>query len=196
MRHFRILCLLAGLMAPALGEAGPALAQDDQIKLTGPMVENFIVAHGELTALAVSLTKKYGDRSEAAGDDPVASLPAFDAIPEAKGQTANLLAKYQYKDFDEFEVVTNSVMLAYQADVPDEDQPNNADGSPVDLDAERAKAKVDVEADASLTPDKKKEALQQIEDQYASLQDSTPLPGNAEAVKPYLDRLRPIAEAN
>ena len=50
--------------------------------------------------------------------------------------------------------------------------------------------------DASLTPDKKKEALQQIDDQYASLQDSTPLPGNAEAVKPYLDKLKPIAEAN
>jgi hypothetical protein len=195
MRFLRILPLASGLIAAGL--ATPASAQDDQITLTGPIVENFIAAHGELSALAAELTKKYGDRSETPGDDPVASLPAFDNVPEAKAQTQALLAKYHYKDFDELEIVTNSVMLAYQTDVPDSgDDQATPGGSQVDLDAEKAKAKAEVEADTSLTPDRKKEALQQIDDQYASLQDSTPLPGNAEAVKPYLDKLKPIAEAN
>jgi hypothetical protein len=195
MRFLRILSLASGLIAAGL--ATPASAQDDQITLTGPIVENFIAAHGELSALAGELTKKYGDRSETPGDDPVASLPAFDNVPEAKAQTQALLAKYHYKDFDELEIVTNSVMLAYQTDVPDSgDDQATPGGSQVDLDAEKAKAKAEVEADTSLTPDRKKEALQQIDDQYASLQDSTPLPGNAEAVKPYLDKLKPIAEAN
>jgi hypothetical protein len=195
MRFLRILSLASGLIAAGL--ATPASAQDDQITLTGPIVENFIAAHGELSALAAELTKKYGDRSETPGDDPVASLPAFDNVPEAKAQTQALLAKYHYKDFDDLEIVTNSVMLAYQTDVPDSgDDQATPGGSQVDLDAEKAKAKAEVEADTSLTPDRKKEALQQIDDQYASLQDSTPLPGNAEAVKPYLDKLKPIAEAN
>ncbi|GLS18851.1 hypothetical protein GCM10007874_18680 [Labrys miyagiensis] len=197
MRFLRLLCLASGLIVPAAGFAAPASVQDDQITLTGPIVENFIAAHGELSTLAAQLTRKYGDRSETPGDDPVASLPAFDNVPEAKAQTQALLAKFHYKDFDELEIVTNSVMLAYQADVPDSgDDQATPDGSKVDLDADKAKAKAEVEADTSLTPDKKKEALQQIEDQYASLQDSTPLPGNAEAVKPYLDKLKPIAESN
>ncbi|CAM5767412.1 hypothetical protein LMIY3S_02152 [Labrys miyagiensis] len=197
MRLLRVLCLASGLILPVAGHAVPAWAQDDQIKLSGPIIENFIAAHGELATLAAEFVKKYGDRSETPGDDPVASLPAFDNVADAKARTAALLAKYHFKDFDEFEIVTNSVMLAYQADVPDSggDQ-GTPNGSQVDLDAEKAKAKADVEADASLTPEKKKEALQQIEDQYASLQDSTPLPGNTEAVRPYLDKLRPIAESN
>jgi hypothetical protein len=195
MRLLPLLCLTSSLMLPLLGLSTAARAQDDQVKLTAPMVENFIAAHAELSTLAVDLTKKYGDRSETPGDDPVASLPAFKDIAEAKAQTDALLAKYQYKSLDELDVVTNSVMLAYQADVPDTGQPG-AGGQPADLDAGEAKAKADVEADTSLTPEKKKEALQQIEEQYASLQDSTPLPGNADVVKPYLDRLKPIAEAN
>ena len=197
MRLPRLLCLASGSIVAVMSLAMPSWAQDDQIKLTAPIVETFIAAHAELSGLAAELTKKYGDRSETPGDDPVASLPAFDNVPEAKAQATALLAKYRYKDFDEFEIVTNSVMLAYQADVPDTagDQAGS-NGAPVDLDAEKAKAKADVEADTSLTPDKKKEALQQIEEQYASLPDLAPLPGNADVVKPYLDKLKPIAEAN
>ncbi len=198
MRLLRILCLSAPLILPATILPAAAWAQDDQVKLTGSLVENFIAAHSELATLAESLTRKYGDRSDTDNDDPVASLPAFQDIAEAKAQTAAILAKYNFKSLDELDIVTNSVMLAYQADVPDPNAPQAtpADGSSDDLDAEKAKAKAEVEADASLTPDKKKEALQQIDDQYAALQALVPLPGNAEVVKPYLDRLRPIAQAN
>jgi hypothetical protein len=199
MRLLRTLCLATGLMISAATLSTQACAQDDQIKLTGAMVENFIAAHGELAALAATLTKKYGDRSDSPGDDPVASLPAFQDVAEARTQTSAILAKYGFKDLDDLEIVTNSVMLAYQADVPDSgdgQQAATSDGSPEDLDAEKAKAKAEVEADVSLTPDKKKEALQQIEDQYASLEALIPLPGNAEVVKPYLDRLKPIADTN
>jgi hypothetical protein len=195
MRFVRSLCLAALLAVPAAALA----ADEDQVKLTPAMVETFIAAHAEFATLASDLTRKYGDRSDTPGDDPVASLPAFQDVPDAKSRIAALLAKYGYKDFDELEIVTNSVMLAYQADIPDgnEDDAQAApDKSLSDLETERAKAKAEVEADSSLTPEKKKEALQQIDDQYASLQDLTPLPGNADIVRPYLDKLKPIADAN
>lgn len=174
--------------------AGPAAAGDDQVKLTPAMVEKFIAARGELTVLAKDLATKYGDRSDTPGDDPVASLPAFQDIAEAKTRTNAVLAKYDFKDLDTLDVVTNSVMLAYQADVPDTN--GAGDNAQSDPEADKAKARAEIEADQSLTPDKKKEALQQLDEQFASLQSLTPLPGNPEVVKPYLDKLKPIAEAN
>lgn len=190
----RRLCLASGLALSACFMTGSAGASDDQIKLTPAVVEKFIAARAELTALAADLAKKYGDRSDTPGDDPVASLPAFQDIAEAKTRIDAVLGKYEFKDLDALDVVTNSVMLAYQADVPD----NNgaADNAQSDPETDKAKARAEIEADQSLTPEKKKEALQQLDEQFASLQALTPLPGNAEVVKPFLDRLKPIAEAN
>ncbi|MGJ4855926.1 hypothetical protein ACN6KF_001883 [Labrys sp. La1] len=188
------LCLATGLALSACFLAGSAGASDDQIRLTPSMVEKFIAARGELTVLAADLAKKYGDRSDTPGDDPVASLPAFQDIAEAKTRIDAILAKYEFKDLDTLDVVTNSVMLAYQADVPDNN--GTADNAPNDPEADKAKARAEIEADQSLTPEKKKEALQQLDEQFASLQALTPLPGNAEVVKPFLDKLKPIAEAN
>jgi hypothetical protein len=196
MRFVRVL----GLVAVCLLVPLPVLAADDadQVMLTAPVVENFLAAHAELATLVADLTKKYGDRSDTPGDDPVASLSAFQDIAEAKTRTGGILERYGFKDLDDLQIVTNSIMLAYQADVPDADSGDQAasDKSQADLDADKAKAKAEVEADKSLTPDKKKEALQQIDDQYASLEALTPLPGNADVVRPYLEKLKPIAEAN
>ena len=196
MRFVRVL----GLVAVCLLGPLPVLAADDadQVTLTAPVVEHFLAAHAELATLAADLTKKYGDRSDTPGDDPVASLPAFQDIAEAKTRTGEILGRYGFKDLDDLQIVTNSIMLAYQADVPDADSGDQAasNKSQADLDADKAKAKAEVEADKSLTPDKKKEALQQIDDQYASLEALTPLPGNADVVRPYLEKLKPIAEAN
>ncbi|MBP0582962.1 hypothetical protein J8I29_26790 [Labrys sp. LIt4] len=197
VRHFaRRLCLASSLALSACFLSGSAGASDDQVKLTAPMVEKFIAARGELAVLAADLTKKYGDRSDTPGDDPVASLPAFQDIAEAKTRTDAILTKYDFKDLDTLDIVTNSVMLAYQADVPDNSGGNAAENAQNDPEAEKAKARAEIEADQSLTPEKRKEALQQLDEQFASLQALTPLPGNAEVVKPFLDRLKPIAEAN
>jgi hypothetical protein len=195
MRLVRSLVLAAVLIVPVAAWADDG----DQVPLTAPIVEHFIAAHAELTALANELAKKYGDRSDTEGDDPVASLPAYQDIADAKTRTAAILAKNSFKSLDEVQIVTNSVMLAYQADMPatnDAGSPGPLDKSPADLDAEKARAKADIDADATLTPDRKKEALQQLDEQYASLQALMPLPGNAEAVKPYLDKLKSLADAN
>ncbi|WP_448952542.1 hypothetical protein [Labrys neptuniae] len=194
-RHFfRSFCLACSLSLSTFLLHGSAAAGDDQVKLTPAMVENFIAAHGELITLAAELTKKYGDRSDTPGDDPVASLPAFQDIAEAKTRTGAILAKYDFKDLDALDIVSNSVMLAYQADVPDTN--GTGDGGGGDPEADKAKARAEIEADQTLTPEKKKEALQQLDEQFASLQSLTPLPGNPEVVKPFLDKLKPIAEAN
>lgn len=198
MRLLRTVSLATSLMVSTSLLPTMAGAQEDQVKLTSGMVENFITAHGDLAALATELAKKYGDRSDTPGDDPVASLPAFQDVAEAKARTSAILGKYGFKDLDSLETVTNSVMLAYQADVPDSAGSSQAtpNAPSADPEVDKAKAKADIEADSSLTPDQKKDALQQLEEQYAALQDLTPLPGNADVVKPYLDKLKPIADAN
>ncbi|MDQ0468832.1 hypothetical protein [Labrys wisconsinensis] len=184
MRLGVLLCLLAGLAVST-----PALAGDDeQVALTPQMVEKFVEGHADLEALAKDLARQYGDRSETEGDDLVAALPAYQDIPEAKARTAALLTKYGFSDLDSWELVTNSVLLAYQYVDPTTAPPN--------IDEEKTKARAEIEADATLTPDAKKEAEKQLDEQYASLLQYVPLPGNIEAVRPFAARLKPIAEAN
>ena len=60
--------------------------------------------------------------------------------------------------------------------------------------AEKAKDKAAIEADTSLTSEKKAEALQQLDEQYAFIVDEIPLPGNIEMVRPFVDRIKPLYE--
>ena len=176
--------LLAGLVF-----AAPSLAGDEeQVALTAQMVQNFVEGHADLEALAVDLAKQYGDRSETEGDDPVASLSAYQDIAEAKTRTAGLLTKHGFPDLDSWELVTNSVLLAYQYVDPST--------APPDINEEKAKARAEIEADKTLTPDSKQEAVKQLDEQYSSLLQYVPLPGNIEAVRPFAGRIKPIAEAN
>lgn len=183
MRFLLSLCVALLLALPA------ARADDkEQVALTPQVVENYLNAHAALETLARDLAKQYGDRSDTEGDDPVASLPAYQEIPDAKSRTSAILSQYGFTDLDSLQLVASSVLLAY-----DYVDPANA---PPDAAAEKEKAKADIEADTSLTPEKKQEQLQLLDQQYASVIQYKPLPGNVEAVRPYADRIKPIAEAN
>lgn len=181
--------LLAALLSLQLAAARPAEAADsDQTALSQKTVETFLAAHDELEALARAFATQYGDRSDAEGDDPVAALPAFQDVPAAREKTKQVLASHGFVDLDEWDRVTHSVLLAYQYVDP-------ADAPP-DADAEKAKARAEIDQDATLTPEKKAEALAQLESEYATLLDYAPLPGNVEAVRPFAARIKPIAEEN
>jgi hypothetical protein len=186
MRTLALVVLSATVVA--LAGAGRAAAQEQQVALTSTIVENFVGAHQELEALASELEKRYGDRSEEEGDDPVTALPAYQGIADARERTTRILDAHGFKDLDEWQRVTTSVLVAY-----DYVDPGSA---PTDPAAEREKARADVEADTSLTPEQKESALKDLDAQYAALPETAPLPGNVDVVRPFADRIRPIAENN
>ena len=184
MRILAVLLLLLGVagIAPAFA------ASDEQVTLSPGVIEKFLAAHDELEALATDLAKKYGDRAEAEGDDPVISLPAYQDVPEAKERTATLLVKYGFIDLDDWQRVANSVFVAYQFL-----DPANV---PPDVETEKAKARKDIEADKTLTPEKKTQALQQLDEQYAAVANYVPLSGNVEMVRPFADRIKAMIGQN
>jgi len=184
MRVLAVLSVILGLASimPALA------ASDEQVTLSASVVEKFLTAHPDLEALAGDLAKKYGDRSEAEGDDPVMALPAYQDIPEAKERTASLLVKYGFIDLDDWQRVANSVYVAYQFL-----DPANV---PPDVESEKAKARKDIEADKSLTPEKRTQALEQLDEQYAAVANYVPLPGNIDTVRPFADRIKAMIGQN
>ena len=179
----RVLALLFMLLV-LVGTRPGLAATDEQVTLSPAVVEKFLASHAELEALAVDLAKKYGDRSESEGDDPVLALPAYQDIAEAKQRTIALLVKFGFIDIDDWQRVTNSVFIAYQFL-----DPANV---PPDFEAEKAKARKDIDADKSLTPAKKAEALQQLDEQFAAVANYVPLPGNVEVVRPFADRIKAL----
>ena len=109
----RVLALLFMLLV-LVGTRPGLAATDEQVTLSPAVVEKFLASHAELEALAVDLAKKYGDRSESEGDDPVLALLAYQDIAEAKQRTIALLVKFGFIDIDDWQRVTNSVFIAYQ----------------------------------------------------------------------------------
>src|SRR5215471_18466731 len=102
MRTLALVVLSVAVVALA-GAADRAAAQEQQVALTSSIVENFVGAHQELEALASDLEKRYGDRSEEEGDDPVAALPAYQGIADARERTIRILDAHGFKDLDEWQ---------------------------------------------------------------------------------------------
>jgi lipase chaperone LimK len=63
-------------------------------------------------------------------------------------------------------------------------------GNVEDLGSQKDAARKDIEADKSLSDEDKAKAIEELESQFAALAEFEPLPGNREAVQPYLARLR------
>ena len=165
-----------------------AWADDDQVTLTPALVDAFISAHADLNALSLNFIKKYGDRSEEAGDDPSLALPAYQDIDEARLSTTTILVKYGFLDLGDYERVLNSVLLAYQYLDPAT--------TPPDVATEKAKVRAEIDNDKSLTAEAKTQALADLDAQYAELAAFVPLAGNVDTIRSYAEKLRPIAEAN
>ena len=84
--------------------------------------------------------------------------------------------------------VANSVYVAYQFL-----DPANV---PPDVESEKAKARKDIEADKSLTPEKRTQALEKLDEQYAAVANYVPLPGNIDTVRPFADRIKAMIGQN
>jgi hypothetical protein len=212
---------LALLAAGAWTFAAPAFAQDaqkpaaeaapgpedaagdvepKQVPLNGKQVENFIAAWPEFEALREKLAsqnptakeqdKNPGNQPESdeaevgEAEDPVGALAAYLDKPEAKDQIEAILKKHEFPTYSDWANVAQSVLLAFGASDPD--------GGETDLSAEKNKVQNEIENDAALSDDEKKAALKDLDEQFAALESFQPLPGNVDAVKPYLDKIKDL----
>lgn len=185
---------IARLLGPIIALAmlattvGPARPEPDQIALTPAAIENYIAVRPELDALAADFVRRYGDRSESAGATPVLALAAYQDIPEAHRDTLETLARHGFPDLDAWQRTSDAITLA----LPYVDDAN----PPPDVEADRAKARADVEQDGSLDAGHKEEALKALDQQFAPLLEIAPLPANVEIVRRFKDRLGPLTGAN
>ena len=186
------LLVFAAPAAPAFAQ-GTKQAQPEpapeiepqQVQLNASAVERFLASWKDLDALREKLDKQAG--TDAGGEedsDPLFALGAYLDKPKAKAEIDKTLSKYGFANYSDWANVAQSVMLAFGSADPQ--------NGPLDLEAEKARVIEEINADKSLTPDDKKQALAALDEQFAALADFQPLPGNVDVVKPYLDKIREI----
>jgi hypothetical protein len=181
------------------GEAdGAADIEPKQIPLTAKLVEHFIAAWPEFEALREKLqaanpqakdqnpnNQPESDEAEVGeAEDPVGALAGYLDKPESKAQIEAILKKHEFATYAEWADVAQSVLLAFGASDPD--------GGETDLGAEKKKVQGEIESDAALSDDEKKSALKDLDEQFAALESFQPLPGNVDAVKPYLPKIKTL----
>ncbi|MFC7052740.1 hypothetical protein ACFQI3_08585 [Hansschlegelia quercus] len=177
---------------------GAGDVEPKQIPLNAKLVEHFIVAWPEFEALREKLqaanpqakdqnpnNQPESDEAEVGeAEDPVGALAGYLDKPESKAQIEAILKKHEFATYAEWADVAQSVLLAFGASDPD--------GGETDLGAEKKKVQGEIESDAALSDDEKKSALKDLDEQFAALESFQPLPGNVEAVKPYLPKIKQL----
>lgn len=187
--------MLIASLAPAAAQAptdtSPPVdtapqTEPQQVTLTPPLVENFLASWADMEALRNKFDQAYGaDQADDEGD-PLFSLGNYLEKPEAKAEIDKTLAKYSFGSFADWANVAESVMLAFGAADPD--------AGPVDPEAEKKRVTEEISGDTSLSAEEKQQALKDLDEQFASMSDYEPLPGNVDIVKPYMDKIRTLFE--
>lgn len=183
---------------PAESAQSAADLEPKQVPLDGKNVEAFIAAWPEFEALREKLAaanptvneqdknpqnQPESDEAEVGeAEDPIGALAVYLDDPKAKPQIDAILKKHGLATYSDWADVAQSVLLAFGASDPD--------GGGTDLSAEKKKVQDEIEGDAALSEDDKKSALKDLDEQFAALESFQPLPGNVEAVKPYLEKIK------
>lgn len=184
--------------APAAQESAAADLEPKQVPLQAKQVEAFIAAWPEFEDLREKLAaanpqakeqdknpKNAPESDEAEvgeAEDPIGALAAYLDDPKAKPQIEDILKKHGFATYSDWADVAQSVLLAFGASDPD--------GGGADLASEKKKVQDEINGDAALSEDEKKSALKDLDEQFAALESFQPLPGNVDAVKPYLDKIK------
>lgn len=179
-------------------DKAPADIEPKQIPLQAKQVEGFIAAWPEFEALREKLAAQNpqskeqdknpqnapeSDEAEVGeAEDPIGALAGYLDDPKAKGEIEAILKKHAFATYSDWADVAQSVLLAFGASDPE--------GGGTDLAAEKKKVQDEISSDAALSEDEKKSALKDLDEQFAALESFQPLPGNVEAVKPYLDKIK------
>ncbi len=181
-------------------EPSAADIEPKQVPLEGKKVEAFIAAWPEFEALREKLAaanpatanqgkdkKDQADSDEAEvgeAEDPVGALAAYLDDPKAKPEIEAILKKHGFATYSDWADVAQSVLLAFGA--------TDSEGGGTDLAAEKKKVQDEIQNDAALSEDEKKSALKDLDEQFAALESFQPLPGNVDAVKPYLAKIKDL----
>lgn len=169
-----------------------------QVPLNDKLVQSFIAAWPEFESLREKLAAQNpataeqkqnpndqpeSDEAEVGeAEDPVGALAAYLDDAKAKPQIEAILKKHDFATYSDWADVAQSVLLAFGASDPD--------GGGTDLAAEKKKVQQEIQGDAALSEDEKKAALKDLDEQFAALESFQPLPGNVEAVKPHLEKIK------
>lgn len=187
--------------APAAqGETSAADLEPKQVPLQGKQIEAFIAAWPEFEELREKLSAESpqakdqdknpdnapeSDEAEVGeAEDPIGALAVYLDDPKAKPQIEAILKKHGFASYSDWADVAQSVLLAFGASDPE--------GGGADLGAEKKKVQDEINGDAALSEDEKKAALKDLDEQFAALESFQPLPGNVDAVKPYLDKIKDL----
>ncbi|WP_020178402.1 hypothetical protein [Methylopila sp. M107] len=186
--------------APKAEESSAADIEPKQVPLEAKKVEAFIAAWPEFEALREKLaaanpatsdqTKDKKDQPESdeaevgEAEDPVGALAAYLDDAKAKPAIEAILKKHGFATYSDWADIAQSVLLAFGA--------TDSDGGGTDLAAEKKKVQDEIQNDAALSEDEKKSALKDLDEQFAALESFQPLPGNVDAVKPYLEKIKDL----
>ena len=153
-----------------------------QIPLDGATVQRFVSSIPALISLSRELDAAQGRSVSGVVDDDLSFLLArhlFD--PRSEQRINSALTAYGFSNYADWANAAHSVAIAAEA---------AAFGRSEDLGSQKAAALRDVQNDKKLTDETRRNALEEVENQFAALAEFEPVPGNVEAVRPFLPSLK------
>ena len=177
--------VLAGsaLVAPlSAQEAGSV----EQVQLTPKDVENFLASYPAMQKLAQQFETRYGAPQSTDDDDPAGTFAAYLKNDKARAEVEALLKRYGFPNFEAWQRVTTSIVVAYGA-LGDE----GAGGADQGLDREIEA----IRRDPKLTEEQKDARIAELTEQLGALTSFRPLPGNVDVVRPFEARLKAVMES-
>lgn len=157
-----------------------------QVPLTPEMVEAFVTSYPELQQLGDRLEQKYG-RVDADPEDPSSFVSGFAQYADARGQMEQIVQGHGFASLQDWVQAAYSVMLAYSFS-----QRGEGGGS---VDSEMAEAIEQIRSDRSISAEQKEQLIAMLQQQMAAISQLRPPAGNIEAISPYAEQIRAIAES-
>ena len=177
--------VLAGsaLVAPlSAQEAGSV----EQVQLTPKDVENFLASYPAMQNLAKQLEARYGAPQTTDEEDPAGAFGGYLQNDKARAEIEGVLKRYGFPNFEAWQRVTTSVVIAYGALG---DEAAGAADQDVDKEIEA------IRKDPKLTEEQKDARISELTEQLGALTSLRPLPGNVDVVRPFEARLKAVMES-
>jgi hypothetical protein len=156
--------------------------QPVQIQLSADMVQRYVQSLPDTIALAREFDAKEKAPPASTNLDDIAFLLVpylFD--PEAERRINTVLVQFGFDNYAAWANAAYSIALAAES---------VSFGHIEDLTSQKGAAEREIRQDKTLSEDDKKKAIEDLDAQFAALAEFEPLPGNREAVQPFIQRLK------
>ena len=161
-----------------------------QIKLTTKQIENFIASYRETKAFGDKYQTKFNDADKeiGPGKDMIGEMERVLAAHGVLGDFTTLIGKYGFSSVQEYFQVAYSTFIALVYSRPEM--------SPEHMKAEMEKSLTQIDSNPNLPAEQKQQIKASIQNSLEVYQKSSPPEGNAEAVRPFADKLKALLEAD